>query len=226
MDTSITHGRKLFPHPVSMDICRACAKLCRDRIEWKVKMEYSRQLFNAEYYGKEFSVEVLDIRAERRESRDLMRDLEDIRSGIRVVHASDMEKLHGGCRGADGDGYLPGCMRQTLVVYFSARKWDGPMSLHEMFGEQDARVLALVPDYKINLVAPASIKDSDFDKFQTSLKEVLSFIKYSQDADRLSKAVEADEGFRHLGWAEADVLNACAGANLEMEKDSFCLISD
>lgn len=93
VDTSITRGRKLFHHPVSMDICRACAELCREKIEWKVRMEYSRQLFNAEYYGKEFSVEVLDIRAERRESRDLMQDLEDIRSGIRVVHASDMEKL-------------------------------------------------------------------------------------------------------------------------------------
>lgn len=107
----------------------------------------------------------------------------------------------------------------TLVVYFSAREWDGPMSLHEMFGEQDDRVLALVPDYKINLIAPASIKDSDFDKFQTSLKEVLLFIKYSQDADRLGKIVEADEGFRHLGRAEADVLNVCAGVNMEMEKD-------
>jgi hypothetical protein len=107
----------------------------------------------------------------------------------------------------------------TLVVYFSAREWDGPMSLHEMFGEQDARVLALVPDYKINLVAPASIKDSDFEKFHTSLKEVLSFIKYSQDVDRLWETVEADEGFRHLGRAEADVLNAYAGVNLDMEKD-------
>ena len=130
------------------------------------------------------------------------------------------------CRGADGDGYLSGFMKQgrilpvvTLVVYLSAREWDGPMSLHEMFGEQDARILALVPDYKINLVAPASIKDSDFEKFHTSLKEVLSFIKYSQDTDRLWKAVEADEGFRHLGRAEADVLNAYAGVNLDMEKD-------
>nr|WP_300658735.1 hypothetical protein [uncultured Acetatifactor sp.] len=92
-DTSITRGWKLFSHPVGMDICRACAKLCRDKIEWKVRMEYSSELFHAEYYGKEFSVEVLDIRAERRESRDLMQDLEDIRSGIRVAHASDMEKL-------------------------------------------------------------------------------------------------------------------------------------
>ena len=28
----------------------------------------------------------------------------------------------------------------------------------------------------------------------------------------------ADEGFRHLGMAEVDVLNACVGARLRMEK--------
>lgn len=93
VDTNITRGRKRFSHPVSMDICRACAKLCRDRIERKVRMECFSELFHAERYGKEFTVEVLDIRAERRESRDLAQDLEDIRNGIQVVHASDMEKL-------------------------------------------------------------------------------------------------------------------------------------
>lgn len=41
----------------------------------------------------------------------------------------------------------------------------------DMFSGQDARVLALVPDYKVNLIAPASIKDEDFGKFQSSLKE-------------------------------------------------------
>ena len=30
--------------------------------------------------------------------------------------------------------------------------------------------------------------------------------------------MEADEGFRHLGRAEVDVLNACVGAKIEMEK--------
>ena len=93
VDTSIIRGRKLFSHPVSMDICRVCVKLCQERIGRDVRLEYSCQLSNAEYYGKEFSVEVLDIRAERRESRDLVQDLEDIRSGIQVVHVSDMEKL-------------------------------------------------------------------------------------------------------------------------------------
>jgi len=53
----------------------------------------------------------------------------------------------------------------ALVVYFDPKEWDGPLSIHEMFTGQDARVLALVPDYKVNLIAPASIEDGDFGKF-------------------------------------------------------------
>ena len=37
-------------------------------------------------------MEVLNIRAEQRESRDLLQDLEDIRAGIAVSHASDQKK--------------------------------------------------------------------------------------------------------------------------------------
>lgn len=142
-----------------------------------------------------------------------------------VSIAAASHKRSGDYKGSSGDEYLSGFMKRdrllpvvTIVVYFDAGEWDGPMSLHEMFQKQDSRILALVPDYKINLIAPASIKDSDFGKFRTSLKEVLSFIKYSQDADRLGEILEADEGFRHLGRAEVDVLNACAGTKMEMEK--------
>lgn len=35
---------------------------------------------------------MLNIRAEQRESRDLMQDLQDIRDGIEVTHASDVQK--------------------------------------------------------------------------------------------------------------------------------------
>lgn len=80
-------------------------------------------------------------------------------------------------------------------------------------------------DYKINLIVPASITDGDFDKFRTSLKEVLSFIKYSQDEDRLEEILKADEGFRHMGRTEVDVLNACVGAKLAMEKGEEAKVS-
>ncbi len=92
VDSSVIKGQKLFDHPVSMDISRMCVKLCQDRIREKVRFQYYRELFFAEYHGKEFSVEVQNVRAERRETRDLMQDLEDIRSGIAVSHASDLEK--------------------------------------------------------------------------------------------------------------------------------------
>ena len=142
-----------------------------------------------------------------------------------VSNAAASHKRSGDYQGTGSDEYLSGFMKQdrllpvvTLVVYFDSKEWDGPLSIHKMFGEQDARVLALVPDYKINLIAPVSISDGDFDRFRTSLKEVLSFIKYSQDADRLGEILKADEGFRHLGRTEVDVLNACVGAKLTMEK--------
>ena len=142
-----------------------------------------------------------------------------------VEEAVASHKLSGDYKGVDSDEYLSGFMKAdhllpvvTLVIYFASKEWDGPLSIHEMFAGQDARVLAFVPDYKINLIAPAAIEDSEFEKFQTTLKEVLSFIKYSGNADKLQEVIGIDEKFRHLGRNEVDVLNACVNANLTMKK--------
>lgn len=143
-----------------------------------------------------------------------------------VERAAASHKLSGDYKGAGGDAYLSGFLREdrlipvvTLVVYFGAEKWDGPLSIHEMFGPVDAELLPYIPDYRINLLAPASIEDGAFQKFGTSLREVLSFIKYSGDPDRLQALTSADENFRHLGRSEIDVLNACVNANLEIETE-------
>lgn len=142
-----------------------------------------------------------------------------------VEEAIASHRLSGDYKNAGSDEYLSGFMKEdhllpvvTLVVYFDSKEWDGPLSIHEMFSGQDARVLALVPDYKVNLIAPASIKDEDFRKFQSSLKEVLSFIKYARDKDELKKVLDADESFRHLGREEVDVLNACVGAKIAVKE--------
>lgn len=142
-----------------------------------------------------------------------------------VEMAIASHKMSGDYKGVDSDEYLSGFMKEdrllpvvTLVIYFDSKEWDGPLSIHEMFDKQDTRVLALVPDYKINLLAPASIKDEDFGKFQSSLKEVLSFIKYARDKDELKRVLDADESFRHLRREEVDVLNACVGAKIAVKE--------
>lgn len=130
-------------------------------------------------------------------------------------------KLSGDYKGIGSDEYLSGFMKNdrlipvvTLTMYFDSKEWDGPMSMHEMFEEQDERILSLISDYKINLITPADLKDSDFQKFKTTLKEVLSFIKYAHNKDKLKALVAANKGFHHLGRNEIDVLNTCVGAKL------------
>jgi hypothetical protein len=143
-----------------------------------------------------------------------------------VEKAITSHKKSNDYKGVNSDEYLSGFMKDdrlmpvmTLVIYFGSKEWDGPMSIHEMFEEHDKRILSFIPDYKINLIAPAAISDNDFEKFNTTLKEVLCFIKYCKDAEKLEKVVNSDKGFHSLGRTEVDVLNACVNANLTMNEN-------
>lgn len=92
MDTEITRGKRVFNHPVSMDICRNYVKLCSNELMQDIRLEHHSELFFAEYYGIPFKMEVLNIRAEQRESRDLMQDLQDLRDGITISYYADEAK--------------------------------------------------------------------------------------------------------------------------------------
>jgi hypothetical protein len=132
----------------------------------------------------------------------------------------------GSRHGLSADEFLSGFYKSdtilpvvTLVIYFGDKEWDGAMSLYDMFQTEDTDLLALVPNYKLNLLAPAHIKDEDFERFQTSLKEVLSFIKYSKDKQKLQELVEKDEGFRYVNRDAVEVINKFTGAKLKIKKD-------
>lgn len=93
IDTQITKGNRVFEHPVSMDICKNYVKLCSNELVQHIKLnKYHAELFFAEYHGRYFTVDIYNIRAEERESRDLMQDLQDIKDGISITHASDEVK--------------------------------------------------------------------------------------------------------------------------------------
>ena len=83
----INKGVRLFDTAKSMTICEQAANRCRKYIEDR---EYQNRHAEVLLYG--WKVEVLNIRAEQREGRDLMQDLQDIKDGIIITHASDAEK--------------------------------------------------------------------------------------------------------------------------------------
>lgn len=107
----------------------------------------------------------------------------------------------------------------TLFLSFSPEEWDGPRSLAEMVEAEDEAVLSRMPDYRINLVSPAEIQAQEFEKFHSSLGNVLEFIKYSSDQKKLMGWLFREKPGLVLGRREVDVLNACVSAGLVMKQD-------
>ena len=105
----------------------------------------------------------------------------------------------------------------TLVVYFGADTWDAPRSLHEMLDVRSEEVLRYIPDYKINLIAPAEMTDEEIDQFQTNFREVMLFVKYSKDKDHLKKLISEDIHFRNMDSKTARVISAITGSELKSE---------
>ena len=114
----------------------------------------------------------------------------------------------------------------TLVVYFGAGEWQGPMSLHEMLAVQEPEILSLVSDYKLNLIAPEHMSDEEIDQFQTSLREVMLFIKHSKDRTKLNEMVQKDDRFKNMDRSAARVVSSVTGVEFnednEEEKVDMC----
>lgn len=104
----------------------------------------------------------------------------------------------------------------TLVIYFGSETWNVPTSLHEMMGIEGKPIAKYVPDYKINLIAPALIPDEDFEKFHSELGQVLRFIKHSKDKDEMEKYIGESTGMPRFSPSAIDVVNAITGTDFRI----------
>lgn len=121
------------------------------------------------------------------------------------------------------DEFLSGFMKNdcvlpviTLVIYWGPEEWDGPMTLKEMYSDADETILAMAPDYKINLLSPAQINENEIKEFHSSLRQVLKYIKYSEDKQKLKKLAQCDDEFRAVERVAVDVINAVTNSNIEI----------
>ena len=109
----------------------------------------------------------------------------------------------------------------TVTIFFGPEEWDGPLSLFEMMDVSDQDVLACMDNYHVRLIAPAQMTDEEIMKFQSSLREVMLFIKYSKDKENLSRVLASNEDrFRELERRAADVIEAVTNSGIKYdEKD-------
>lgn len=108
----------------------------------------------------------------------------------------------------------------TVTIYFGAEEWDAPLSLFEMMEVKDPRILRCIDNYHVHLIAPARMEDKEILKFQSSLREVLLFMKYSKDKENLNRVLKSNEKrFRAVERRAVDVIEAITNMGLKYEEE-------
>ncbi len=106
----------------------------------------------------------------------------------------------------------------TVVVYFGAEEWDGPLSLREMYADCDETVLQYVADYRINLITPRGLSDKEIDEFQTNLREIMRYIKYSNDKKKLDNILKTEQRFRSVERSAVEIINAATNSKMKIDE--------
>ena len=86
-----------------------------------------------------------------------------------------------------------------------------------MLSTKNEHLLRFVPDYRIHLIAPAHMADEDFLKFQTDFGQVLQYIKYSKDKEKLYQVTHEGNRFQELDEDSANLINAITGSKLKLK---------
>lgn len=148
--------------------------------------------------------------------------------------AASHRKGKQGLQKPSGDEYLSGFWKSdrllpvvTVAVYFGAETWDGPRSLKEMYADCGEEILRCAADYRLNLITPRELSDAKINEFHSSMREIMCYIKYSKDKERLRRIVAADSRFQNVERRAVEIINAATNSHMKIaegeERIDVCL---
>ena len=163
--------------------------------------------------------------------KNMVYDAMQLAHQVTVTAASHKQKKQGKSNGTkhkpSSEEYLSGFYKTdrllpviTLTILWGPEKWDGPLSLKEMYATVDAAIMQYAPEYRLNLIAPGQMTEEEIHEFKTSLKEVMLYIKYSKDKARLQEVTQSDKNFRNLDRQAAEVINVTTNSQLKYPEGS------
>ena len=80
---------------------------------------------------------------------------------------------------------------------------------------QDENILSLIPDYRINLIAPGEMSEEELEHFTSNFRKVMQFIKYFKDTEKLSLLVEGNAAFETMDRNAVRVMEEMTGMKIE-----------
>ena len=87
--TTVHKGYKVLDRTVSLTLCDAIIRYAKHHVIDRFLLNHHHEL----YFDKSLRYELINFRAQRQNTRDIMQDLADTAAGIEVVHQADAEKL-------------------------------------------------------------------------------------------------------------------------------------
>ena len=87
--TTIHKGYKVLDRTVSLTLCDAIVRYAKHHVIDHFLLNHHHEL----YFDKTLRYELINFRAQRQNTRDIMQDLADVAAGIEVVHQADADKL-------------------------------------------------------------------------------------------------------------------------------------
>ncbi len=106
----------------------------------------------------------------------------------------------------------------TIVVYYGNEPWNAPLDLYGLFPDDYEDIYPMVDNYRIKVLEAAKLSDEEISGFDSSLRHVMTYIKYSKDGDKLREVVDADESFHHMETRAANVVNVITGSKMEIDQ--------
>ena len=110
----------------------------------------------------------------------------------------------------------------TLVIYWEGNEWSYATTLHEMFDEtakaflEKTGIMKYLPDYRMNLFIPKAATAEELERFETDLKYVMTYVRYSDDKNKLMNY--ARENDIVLNIESVTIINALTNSNLKIEE--------
>ncbi len=106
----------------------------------------------------------------------------------------------------------------TVVVYYGNKPWDASCDLFGLLEDGYEEFLPLMNNYRIKVFEAATMTDEDLRTLETSLRYVMTFIKDSDDMEKLSTIIENDEGFKRMDKLSVCVINAVTDAGIQIDE--------
>ena len=110
----------------------------------------------------------------------------------------------------------------TLVMYWKHNKWKYATTLREMFDEavvgylEEYGLTDYIPDYRMNIFTPEGATIDKLNCFATDLKEIIAYVKYSKNKDKLRKY--ANDNDTELNRESVALINELTNSDLKIEE--------